>query len=163
MQMHAGELYSVGIRILRDRDAAADAAQEAVVLIWRHLPELRKPDRFEAWAYRILVRCCIAESRSRRAAIANVIRLAPAPSDAMDVGTDVANRDALERGFRTLDVSHRAVVVLHHYRGMTLREVADVLGIPIGTVYSRLHYAYRQLRSAMDADMRPSTLPRMRQ
>jgi RNA polymerase sigma-70 factor, ECF subfamily len=163
IRLHSGELYSVGVRILRDHDAAADAAQDAIVAIWQHLPELRDPDRFEGWAYRILVRSCVSESRRRRAAIANVIRLAPPPTTEMDIGIDVANRDALERGFRALDVAHRAVVVLHHYRGMTLREVGEVLGIPTGTAYSRLHYAHRQLRGAIDADMRSSSRPRMRQ
>jgi RNA polymerase sigma-70 factor (ECF subfamily) len=72
-----------------------------------------------------------------------------------DVGS-VVDRDQLERGFRRLSIDHRAVMVLHHYLGMTLDEVADTLGIPVGTVRSRLHHAMRGLRAALDADARPT-------
>jgi RNA polymerase sigma-70 factor (ECF subfamily) len=67
----------------------------------------------------------------------------------------VADRDQLERGFRRLSIDHRAVVVLHHYLDMPLDQIADTLGVPIGTVRSRLHYAMRGLRAALDADARP--------
>jgi RNA polymerase sigma-70 factor (ECF subfamily) len=69
----------------------------------------------------------------------------------------VADRDQLERGFRRLSIDHRAVVVLHHYLDMPLDEIADTLGVPVGTVRSRLHYAMRGLRAALDADARPTT------
>jgi RNA polymerase sigma-70 factor (ECF subfamily) len=67
------------------------------------------------------------------------------------------DRDQLERGFRRLSIDHRAVVVLHHYLDMTVDEVAQTLGVPVGTVRSRLHYAMRALRSALEADARPAT------
>jgi RNA polymerase sigma-70 factor (ECF subfamily) len=66
----------------------------------------------------------------------------------------VVDRDQLERGFRRLSLEHRAVVVLHHYLDLTLDEVAESLGVPVGTVRSRLHHAMRGLRAALDADAR---------
>jgi DNA-directed RNA polymerase specialized sigma24 family protein len=63
----------------------------------------------------------------------------------------------LERGFRRLSAEQRAVVVLHHYLGYPLTEIAATLGIPVGTARSRLHYAIRQLRAAIEADARPMT------
>ena len=66
----------------------------------------------------------------------------------------VANRDPPERGFRRLPAEQREVVVLHHYAAMPLKEVADVLEIPIGTVGSRLHRAMSSLRAALEADDR---------
>jgi len=71
--------------------------------------------------------------------------------------SSVMDRDQLERGFRRLSIDHRAVVVLHHYLDMTVDEVAQTLGVPVGTVRSRLHYAMRALRSALEADARPAT------
>ena len=68
----------------------------------------------------------------------------------------VVDRDQLERGFRRLSIEHRAVVVLHHYLDMPLDEVAETLGVPVGTVRSRLHHAMRGLRAALDADARPT-------
>ena len=68
----------------------------------------------------------------------------------------VVDRDQLERGFRRLSIDHRAVVVLHHYLDLPLDEVAIALGVPVGTVRSRLHHAMRALRAALDADARPT-------
>ena len=73
-----------------------------------------------------------------------------------DGSSAVVDRDQLERGFRRLSIDHRAVVVLHHYLDMPLDRVADTLGIPVGTVRSRLHHAMRGLRAALDADARPT-------
>jgi RNA polymerase sigma-70 factor (ECF subfamily) len=67
----------------------------------------------------------------------------------------VADREALARAFRRLTVEQRAVFVLHHHVGLPLVEIADTLGIPAGTARSRLHYATRLLRSAIEADLAP--------
>ena len=73
-----------------------------------------------------------------------------------DGSSAVVDRDQLERGFRRLSIEHRAVVVLHHYLDMPLEAVAETLGIPLGTVRSRLLHAMRGLRAALDADARPA-------
>ena len=70
--------------------------------------------------------------------------------------SSVVDRDQLERGFRRLSIDHRAVVVLHHYLDLPLDEVAETLGVPVGTVRSRLHHAMRGLRAALEADARPA-------
>ena len=62
----------------------------------------------------------------------------------------------LDRAFRRLTVEQRAVFVLHHHLGLPLIEIAETLGIPAGTARSRLHYATRTLRAAIEADRRPS-------
>ena len=150
-------LHAVAHRILRDIDLAEDATQQALLNIWRDLPKLRDPARFDAWSYRLLVRACYAGARQTRHWTPSM-RLLPShePTQADDVSSAVADRDQLERGFRRLSVDHRAVVVLHHYLDMPLDEIADTLGIPIGTVRSRLHHAMRGLRAALDADARPT-------
>ena len=67
-----------------------------------------------------------------------------------DVARSVVDRDELEGVFRKLSPEQRAVVVLHHHLGYPLTEIAATLGIPEGTARSRLHYAVRQLRTALD-------------
>jgi RNA polymerase sigma-70 factor, ECF subfamily len=149
-------LYGVARRILRDVSLAQDATQQALLNIWRDLPQLRDPQLFDAWSYRLVVNACATEGRRARRSIP-VINLLPAdePAELSSVSS-VADRDQLERGFRRLSIDHRAVVVLHHYLDMTLEETAEALGVPVGTVRSRLHYAMRGLRAALEADARPA-------
>ena len=149
-------LHAVSHRILRDTDLAEDATQQALLAIWRDLPQLRDPARFEAWSYRLLIRACYAEGRRTRQWAPN-LRILPTDEPAWpDASGSVVDRDQLERGFRRLSVDHRAVVVLHHYLDLPLEEVAESLGVPVGTVRSRLHYAMRGLRAALEADARPA-------
>jgi RNA polymerase sigma-70 factor (ECF subfamily) len=149
-------LHAVAYRILRDIDLAEDATQQALLSIWQHLPQLRDPARFDAWSYRLLVRSCYTEGRRTRIWAPN-LRLLPADEPtAVDGFSSVVDRDQLERAFRRLSIDHRAVVVLHHYLDLPLEEVADVLGVPPGTVRSRLHHAMRGLRAALEADARPT-------
>jgi RNA polymerase sigma-70 factor, ECF subfamily len=148
-------LYSIATRILRDADLAEDALQGALITAWRELPRLRDPDRFEAWARRLLVHACYAEARRRRTWAGNV-RVLPVDGPAgADELLSVADRDALDRAFKRLTVEQRAVFVMHHHIGLSLVEVAETLGIPAGTARSRLHYATRMLRLAVEADMAP--------
>jgi RNA polymerase sigma-70 factor (ECF subfamily) len=154
-------MYAIATRILRDTHLAEDALQSALVIAWRELPALRDPDRFEAWVRRLVVHACYAEARRRRAWAANV-RVLPVDGPAgPDEIVSVANRDALDRAFRRLTVEQRAVFVLHHHLGLPLTEIAETLGIPAGTARSRLHYATRTLRLAIEADAVPD-LPKGR-
>lgn len=147
-------LHAVAHRILRDTDLAEDATQQALLAVWRDLPALREPERFEAWAYRVLVRACHAEARKARRWSPNVRLIRDDDRVISDSAGLVVDRDQLERGFRRLSIDHRAVVVLHHYLDLTVDEIADALAIPPGTVRSRLHYAMRALRAALEADAR---------
>jgi len=152
----ADRFLAVARRILRDRDLAEDATQQALLAIWQNLPQLRDPGRFEAWSYRLLVNACHAEGRKERRWMPN-LRLLPAEEAlANDDLSSVVDREQLERGFRRLSIDHRAVVVLYHYLDKPLDEIASILEIPVGTAHSRLHHAMRGLRAALEADLRPT-------
>ena len=151
----ADRLLAVARRILRDLDLAEDATQLALVRIWQELPQLRDPARFDAWSYRVLVHACLTEGRKERRWAPNLRLLPEADFRAADDDlSSVVDRDQLERGFRRLSLDHRAVVVLHYYAGLPLDRTAEILGIPVGTAHSRLHYAMRGLRAALEADAR---------
>ncbi len=152
----ATRFLAVSRRILRDLDLAEDATQQALVAIWRDLPQLRDPARFDAWSYRLLVRACYTEGRRTRHWAPN-LRILSADEPAASGGVDsVIHRDELETAIRRLSVDHRTVLVLHHYADIPTERVAQILDIPIGTVYSRLHHAMRAMRAALDADQRPA-------
>ena len=155
-ELAAGEvnrLNAIARLILRDADLAEDATQEALVRCWRQLPKLRDVDRFDGWLYRILVNAAMSEIHRRRRFDVAVESVAGEPA-VEDRTAELADREALERGFGRLSVDHRAVVVLHHYVGLPLPEVAEALGIPPGTAKSRLHYGMAALRAALEADTR---------
>ena len=149
----ARRLFLVAHRILRDTDQAEDAVQQTLVAIWRDLPSLRDPDRFDAWTYRMVVRQCRAEARRHRRGV-NVVDLSDELASTVDSIGDVAVRDQLERAFTALSHEHRVVVVLRHYVGLSLGEIAEILDVPYGTVGSRLHHAMRLMRADMDAGER---------
>ena len=149
-------LFAVAHRILRDFDSAGDALQVTLLRIWRDLPTLRDPSLVEAWAYRVLVRACHDELRKLRRH-APALHLLAVDGAEEDPAISIADREQLDRAFRTLTVEQRAAIVLQYYRDLTMTEIAEVLQVPIGTVRSRLHYAKRALRSAIEADARPTT------
>jgi RNA polymerase sigma-70 factor (ECF subfamily) len=152
-------LYGIAQLILRDTDASWDATQEAIVAAWRDLSALRDPHRFEAWLHRVLVRACrrhARRERQRRIVETRELQLERV-SDLDDVPM-VVHRDQLERGFRRLSTEERAIVVLHHVEGFRLAEIADILGLPIGTVKSKLHRSLQTMRAALEADARVVTL-----
>jgi len=143
-------LFGIARRILRDPGLAEDVLQNALVTIWRKLPHLREADRFDGWAYRIVVHACYAEApRNRR--WDSTVRLIPDNrADGADEIDSIATRDELEQAFRRLPLDQRAVFVLHHHVGLPLVAVAETLGIPDGTARSRLHYATRALRASFE-------------
>jgi len=146
--------FAIAHRILRDVDRAEDALQDALVIAWRDLRSLRDPDRFDAWIHRILTNICIAHAGRERARVANLVLLPVDGPSIPDGALSVADRDQLERAFRRLTADERAVLVLRHYVGYEPTELAEILGLPAGTVRSRLHYAHRAMRAALDADDR---------
>ena len=143
-------LFGLAYRILRDQPLAQDALQTTLLIAWRDLRRLRDLDRFDAWVRRILVNACYRESRDRSRWQAHV-RLLPLemPATARD-DEAVVDRDLLERSFAVLSMEQRAIFVLHHHVGLALVEIAETLGIPPGTARSRLHYATRALRAALE-------------
>ena len=97
---------------------------------------------------------CIDQASRERRRTAN-LRVLPIDGPvAPDALLTLADRDQLERGFRRLPPEQRALLVLHHYEGYALSEIAEILGIPAGTARSRLHHAHRAMRAALDADAR---------
>ncbi len=152
-------LFRVAYSILRDRTQAEDATQQAYFDIWRNLPRLRRPAAFEGWSYRILVHACYAEARRTQRWVPDTEALTLSePTAAADFAA-VLDRDELERVFARLTIEQRVVVVLHFHLDMTLEQVAKTLGIPRGTVDSRLSRAMRVMRTALRAEVPRATFP----
>ena len=155
---HYSRLYRLAKSILRDRHTAEDATQQALLDIWRYIRRLRDPGKFNGWSYRLLVHACYAEAKRGAPKVGEVEPLSEDIVSTADEYRAVVDRDQLERAFRRMSLDHRTVIVLRHLLGMTPEEVADVLGVPRQTVYSRLRRAEASLQTALEADARlPAT------
>lgn len=145
---HLDRAYRLARAILRDPTEAQDATHDAVIQAWRKWDLLRDPGRFEAWFDRILVNTCRNRLRAQR------MRATDISAEVALVTGDHAgrthDRQLLGAAIATLSPDHQVVVALRYYRDLTVDDIAARLGIPSGTVRSRLHYALLRLHTAID-------------
>jgi RNA polymerase sigma-70 factor, ECF subfamily len=144
-----GESFRLARAILLDDGEAEDAVQEASLIAWRKQGSLRDPDSFGAWFDRILVNQCRDQLRRRGRSVliaAPTIRVEPT-ADPPDTRSD----PELDRALAALDLDHRVVVVMRYWQDRTVDDIAARVGIPSGTVKSRLHHAMRSLRASLEA------------
>jgi RNA polymerase sigma-70 factor (ECF subfamily) len=147
---HLDRAYHLARAILTDESEAQDAAHDAFVQAWHKWGSLRDPARFEQWFDRILVNACRDRLRRRRRQATDI-----SAEVALATGDHAARADdqtALDGAIATLSPDHQVVVALRYYRDLPIDEIAGRLGIPAGTVQSRLHYALKRLHAALDAD-----------
>ena len=107
-------LYRLAFGVLRDPTAASEATQQALIAVWRYLPRLRDPARFDAWSYRLLVRACSTQYGQGPRWLPDGEVSAGREPLAADESLAVLHRDQLERGFERLSVDHRAVIALRY-------------------------------------------------
>ena len=142
--------------ILRDPELARDAVQDGLIRAWRDLRKLRDPDRFDAWIYRLTVNACLDQARHRRRRVVEVELMSLHAPSTPDSASAHADRELVDEVLGQLDEQGRAIVVLHYYIGLPLTDVAATLGIPVGTVKSRLHRALSAMRVAIDTEPAPA-------
>jgi RNA polymerase sigma-70 factor (ECF subfamily) len=148
---HLDSAYRLASVVLGDATEAEDAAHDAAVLAWRRFDTLRDHDLFEPWFCRIVVNVCRDRLRHRRRhPVVEMPEDEPIDLRASDQAGRLLARDAIDRAFVRLEPDHQIVVALRFYRDLTVDEMARRLGIPVGTVKSRLHHALRRLRAEME-------------
>ncbi len=144
--------YRMALAILGSEADARDAVQDAWIATWRQLPTLLDPARFDAWLDQILVNSCRMSLRKR-----GRVREIPIVED-IDVEAplghldQIGEREALDRAFNRLSVDQRSILVLHHLERRSVTDIADVIGIPVGTAKSRLHTARAALERALETE-----------
>lgn len=135
--------------ISRSSADAPDAVQEALLSAWRGIDQLRDPEAFSGWFRRHVVRAAIRLSKRP-----HVVELDLAGALAPDELERTVERRLLGRAFGRLSDQDRVLLTLHHFWGLKIADTADHLGIPEGTVKSRVHHAMARLRAAYDAEDR---------
>lgn len=140
--------YRLAGVILGNSHDAEDATHDAVVQAWRSFAGLRDVARFDVWFQRILVNVCRDRLRKRRRSPVTELRMAGSRSVA-DRFAGVDDRLALDRAFARLSPEQAITVVLRFHVDLTVEDVAARMGVPVGTVKSRLHAALAALGLAL--------------
>jgi RNA polymerase sigma-70 factor, ECF subfamily len=136
--------------ILRTEAEAEDASQEAWIRAWRDLPSLRAPGAWPSWFRRIVVRAAIDRARRRSVREVSATGFDSSTVPAVDdASVGVGDRDEMRRAFDRLSPDDRAVLALRFYADLEVPDVADALGIPLGTAKSRVHRALGRLEEAI--------------
>ena len=140
--------YRIASVILGNSIDAEDATHDAVVLAWRSFAALRDQTRFEAWFQRILVNVCRDRLRKRRRQPVTELEVA-GTGPARDVLAGVDDRLVLDRAFAKLSPEQALTVSLRFHADLTVDDIAVRMGVPSGTVKSRLHAAMAALERAL--------------
>ena len=150
-------LHGVANLVLRDRDRAQDAVQDALVLAWRNIRALRDADAWDAWLYRLTLRACNRAARTSRRRDVVELHVEPDrhPVVDADLARVVSDREVLAAALERLPYDQRVVMVLHFHLDLPLSEVATILDIPVGTAKSRLHRGLAALRTTLGVEPEP--------
>jgi RNA polymerase sigma-70 factor, ECF subfamily len=163
VEKYRQRVWRLAYNLLRDREEAWDVAQEAFIRAYQALPSFRGQSAFYTWLYRIVMNVAADRARSRgararafgteRVPEEEWDRVLPDQNPAEEAPDAAAarreQRRKIDQALGTLPEHHRKIVVLSDLEGLSYREIADTLEIPMGTVMSRLHNARKRLREAL--------------
>jgi RNA polymerase sigma-70 factor (ECF subfamily) len=149
---HLAEAYRLALAIVHDAAEAEDATHDAFVTAWREWRTLRDVSKFEAWFDRIVVNTCRNRLRRQRWWLRRSVRDVSMElvSGGLEGLRAAEDREILARAISRLTADQRVVIALRFYRDLTVQQIADRIGVPTGTVKSRLHYALGALQLALE-------------
>jgi RNA polymerase sigma-70 factor (ECF subfamily) len=151
MRAHEDRVFAVCLRMLRDREAALDATQETFITVFRKVDRFAGHSAFSTWLYRVAVNTCYDHVRrsGRRQTEPFPEGMEPADDAAVAALESVELRPELEAALAALPAEFRSAVVLCDAQGLALQTAAEILGIPVGTVKSRVFRGRRLLAEAL--------------
>jgi len=145
-----GSLYRIARAILKNDEDAADSIQETILLAYQSVEKLRNPNHFKTWVIRILINQCKKTLKKRK----NVFTLTPANEPHSEHSMELlALREAIDQ----LEEELKVVLILHYFEDWPLKDIAEALKIPVGTVKSRLHRARQSLHTVWKSSERVMT------
>ena len=160
VEKYRQRVWRLAYNVLRDREEAWDVAQEAFIRAWQALPNFRGQSAFYTWLFRIVMN--VAADRARqRAARGRAFGTERVPEEDWErviadggvspdeTAVHVEERERITKALATLSEDHRTIIMLSDLEGLSYREIAEVLAIPMGTVMSRLHNARKRMRDAL--------------
>jgi len=162
MRAHEDRVFAVCLRMLRDREAALDAVQETFVTVFRKADRFAGKSAFSTWLYRVAVNTCHDLLRRAKRRQTEPIPEGRDPADhaTADLFASTDVRSDLQEALQELQVEFRSAVVLVDLEGLSIQDAADILGVPVGTVKSRVFRGRRILADALGNLRGPSDTPR---
>ncbi len=147
MQAHQDRVFGICLRMLRDREAALDVAQETFLTVFRKADRYKAEATFSTWLYRVAMNACYDYLRRTKRRQADPFPEGLDPSDprAADPLESAEIRPDIEAALHRIPEEFRSAVVLVDLQGLSIDQTADILGVPSGTVKSRVFRGRRQL------------------
>ena len=145
---HQEDFYRLAYSYVKNRDAALDVVQESIVRALARADSLRDPDRVKTWFYRILVNESINHFRRSSRLVPLDVLPAETPGEARDDAARLDLYDAIER----LNTAEQTIIRLRFFQDMKLEEIAQVTGVNLNTVKSRLYQSLRKLKEMTKED-----------
>jgi RNA polymerase sigma-70 factor (ECF subfamily) len=152
LRQHSAPVYRFCLRMLANEEDARDAAQETLIKVLRNLDRYDSSWRFSTWVFGIARNTCIDEHRrrARRRTTSDVEVVEPGASP-FEMTDRELRAERLHRALQMVPTMYREVLVLYHFEQLKYREIADLLGLPLGTVMNRIFRARQKLREIYDA------------
>jgi RNA polymerase sigma-70 factor (ECF subfamily) len=160
MRAHQDRVFGICLRMLRDRDAALDASQETFVTVFRKAGQFAGRSAFSTWLYRVAVNTCHDVARRQKRQRSEPLPETNDPPDAHaeDQLGAVELRPDIERALESLPSEFRPAIILSDLEGLALQTVSEILGVPVGTVKSRVFRGRRLLADQL-GNLRAPTNP----
>ena len=152
---HQHEVFTLAVRLMRDRDLAADVSQDAFIRAWRAMPKFRGDAKFSTWMHRITVNTAWTHrSKQKRVTVDPLDSMTAEPQastlDPVRAGEAASASPRIEEALMQLSASIRVVVVLKYVYGWSHSEIGDHLGISVTAAKVRLHRGRKELRQLLD-------------
>lgn len=150
VQAHQVDVYRLALSILDDPDEADDATQEVFISVLRGLDSFRADSSFKTWLFSITINICRSrvQRNKSRARLGQVLQSLFRGEQTHPESEAIKNEadSKLWQAVHTLGEKHRIPIILRYYHELSVAEIAEILGIPVGTVHSRLNHARERLR-----------------
>lgn len=151
MAAHEDRVFGICLRIMRDRESALDAVQETFLTVYRKADKFTGESAFSTWLYRVATNTCYDQLRKLKRRAADPLPEATDPADPHSDSAFLAVelRPDLLIALATLTPDFHKAIILADMEGLPLQQVAEMLGVPVGTIKSRVFRARRQLAEAL--------------
>lgn len=154
VRRHRAGVVNVVYRMCGDANLAEDAAQEAFIKAWQKLPSYQPRSPFRNWVYRIATNAALDVIRREKETVdIEELPLSSSKKGPEPVVLEKERAERVQQAVLDLPPASRGVLVLREYEGLSYKEIADTLDIPLGTVMSRLNYARQQLLKTLTLEM----------